>query len=31
MADGLVDAENWKGSGMPTVIVEAGSTGCKHY
>ena len=26
MADGLVDAENWKGSGMPTGILETGST-----
>ena len=27
MADGLVEAENQKGSGMTTGILEAGSTG----
>ena len=27
MADDLVEAENWKGSGMTTEILEAGSTG----
>ena len=27
MADGLVAAENWKGSGMPTGILESRSTG----
>ena len=27
MADCLVKAENWKGSGMTTGILEAGSTG----
>ena len=29
MADGLVEAENWKGSGMKTGILEAGSTGAR--
>ena len=27
MGDGLVEAENWKVSGMTTGILEAGSTG----
>ena len=29
MADGLVDVENRKGSGMTTGILEAGSTGAQ--
>ena len=29
MADGLVVAENWKGSGMTTGILEAGSAGAR--
>ena len=29
MADGLVEAENRKGSGMTTGILEAGSTGAR--
>ena len=27
-ADDLVDAENWKGSGMITGILKVGITGC---
>ena len=29
--DGLVEAENRKGSGMTTGILEAGSMGREHY
>ena len=29
VADGLVDAEKWKGPGMTTGILEAGSTGAR--
>ena len=29
VADGLVEAEKWKGSGMTTGILEAGSTGAR--
>ena len=29
MADGLVEAENWKGSGMTTGILETVSTGVR--
>ena len=29
MADGLVNAENWKGSGMRTGILETWSTGAR--
>ena len=29
VADGLVEAEKWKGSGMTAGILEAGSTGAR--